>query len=92
MFTGVRINSTEDRSVLHVALRAQRDEKIEVDGKDVVPEVWGVLDKIKDFSDRVGLGGVGPVGWVLEWGLLGLGPCFTLAAARAKRQGRQRRG
>ena len=48
-----QINSTENRSVLHVALRASRDAVIESEGKNVVPEVWKVLDKIKEFSERV---------------------------------------
>lgn len=39
--------------MLHVALRAARDAVIQSDGKNVVPEVWSVLDKIKEFSDRV---------------------------------------
>jgi hypothetical protein len=45
--------STEDRAVLHVATRARRDQKIMCDGKDVVPEVWDVLDRIKEFTDKV---------------------------------------
>lgn len=49
----LQINSTENRSVLHVALRAPRDAVIQSDGKNVVPEVWKVLDKIKEFSDSV---------------------------------------
>ncbi|KAK9822696.1 hypothetical protein WJX81_002499 [Elliptochloris bilobata] len=53
MFNGEHINVTEDRAVLHVALRAPRDAVIEADGKNVVPDVWAVLDKIKAFSDRV---------------------------------------
>jgi len=53
MFSGVRINETEGRPVLHVALRAPRDAVIEVDGKNVVPEVWAVKDKIKEFTDKV---------------------------------------
>ncbi|HJP66609.1 MAG TPA: glucose-6-phosphate isomerase [Actinomycetota bacterium] len=53
MFTGQRINTTEDRAVLHVALRAPRDEVIEVDGRNVVPEVHAVLDRMVEFSDRV---------------------------------------
>lgn len=53
MFAGQHINSTEDRAVLHTALRAPRDSRINVDGKDVVPDVWEVLDKIKDFSEKV---------------------------------------
>jgi glucose-6-phosphate isomerase len=53
MFRGERINSTEDRAVLHVALRAPRDATIEVDGKNVVPGVHAVLDKMAAFCDRV---------------------------------------
>ena len=53
MFRGDKINITENRAVLHVALRAPKDEKILVDGKDVVPEVHAVLDKMSAFSDRV---------------------------------------
>ena len=53
MFTGEKINVTEDRAVLHVALRAPKGESIVVDGKDVVPEVHAVLDKMAGFADRV---------------------------------------
>ncbi len=53
MFRGDRINVTENRSVLHVALRAPRDAKIVVDGEDVVPQVHAVLDKMTDFAARV---------------------------------------
>jgi glucose-6-phosphate isomerase len=53
MFTGKKINVTEDRAVLHVALRAPRDEVIEVDGRNVVPEVHQVLDKMASFAERV---------------------------------------
>ncbi len=53
MFRGDKINITENRAVLHVALRAPRDQKIFVDGKDVVPEVHAVLDKMAAFCDRV---------------------------------------
>jgi glucose-6-phosphate isomerase len=53
MFRGDKINRTEDRAVLHVALRAPRGESIVVDGKDVVPEVHEVLDKMADFSERI---------------------------------------
>ena len=51
MFTGQKINVTEQRAVLHVALRAPRDEHIEVDGVDVVPEVHAVLDRMTRFAD-----------------------------------------
>jgi len=53
MFRGDKINLTENRAVLHVALRAPRGEKIMVDGKDVVPEVHAVLDKMAEFCDRL---------------------------------------
>ncbi|MFI5550275.1 glucose-6-phosphate isomerase [Streptomyces sp. NPDC051738] len=53
MFRGERINVTEDRAVLHTALRAPRDAVIEVDGENVVPAVHAVLDKMSDFADRV---------------------------------------
>lgn len=53
MFDGQHINVTEDRPALHVATRARREQRIYVDGKNVVPEVWDVLDRIKDFTDRV---------------------------------------
>ena len=53
MFRGDKINITENRAVLHVALRAPKGEAILVDGKDVVPEVHAVLDKMTAFSDRV---------------------------------------
>ena len=53
MFSGEKINTTEDRAVLHVALRAPRGEVIKVDGKDVVPEVHEVLDKMAAFADQV---------------------------------------
>ena len=53
MFRGDKINLTENRAVLHVALRAPRDQHIFVDGQDVVPEVHAVLDKMTDFAKRV---------------------------------------
>jgi glucose-6-phosphate isomerase len=53
MFRGDKINVTENRAVLHVALRAPRDAHIYVDGEDVVPEVHAVLDKMSAFADRV---------------------------------------
>ncbi|MGX1564868.1 glucose-6-phosphate isomerase, partial [Streptomyces sp. NPDC055509] len=53
MFRGERINVTENRAVLHTALRAPRDAVIEVDGKNVVPGVHAVLDKMAGFADRV---------------------------------------
>ncbi|MDT3446293.1 MULTISPECIES: glucose-6-phosphate isomerase [unclassified Pseudofrankia] len=53
MFTGEKINTTEHRAVLHVALRAPEGETIEVDGADVVPGVHAVLEKMYAFADRV---------------------------------------
>src|ERR1700755_1827929 len=53
MFAGEKINITENRAVLHVALRAPRNASILVDGKNVVPEVHAVLDKMADFSNRL---------------------------------------
>jgi glucose-6-phosphate isomerase len=53
MFGGEKINLTEQRAVLHVALRAPRNASIVVDGKNVVPEVHAVLDRMADFSNRV---------------------------------------
>jgi glucose-6-phosphate isomerase len=53
MFNGKKINITENRAVLHTALRAPKGATILVDGKNVVPEVHAVLDKMADFSNRV---------------------------------------
>ncbi|MGA3000947.1 MAG: glucose-6-phosphate isomerase [Acetobacteraceae bacterium] len=53
MFAGEMINTTERRAVLHVALRAPRDTRIEVDGVDVMPEVHKVLDAMADFATRL---------------------------------------
>ena len=53
MFSGEKINATEGRAVLHVALRNRANTPILVDGKDVMPEVNGVLDKLKPFVESV---------------------------------------
>ena len=53
MFAGKKINSTENRAVLHVALRNRSNKPVYVDGKDVMPEVNGVLQQMNDFSQRV---------------------------------------
>jgi glucose-6-phosphate isomerase len=53
MFRGDKINLTEHRAVLHVALRAPRGASIEVDGQNVVPQVHAVLDRMSEFSDRL---------------------------------------
>ncbi|XP_024536787.1 glucose-6-phosphate isomerase, cytosolic [Selaginella moellendorffii] len=91
MFIGEHINSTEDRAVLHVALRAPRTEHIFESGRDVVPDVWEVLDKIKDFSDRVRsgtwVGATGkPLTDVVAIGIGGsfLGPLFVHTALQTE--------
>ncbi|MFC9509655.1 glucose-6-phosphate isomerase [Streptomyces sp. NPDC057002] len=53
MFRGEKINTTEDRAVLHTALRAPRDTVVEADGENVVPGVHAVLDRMAGFADRV---------------------------------------
>src|SRR6202041_693017 len=53
MFRGEKINITEKRAVLHVALRAPKEASIVVDGENVIPQVHAVLDKMADFSNRV---------------------------------------
>ena len=53
MFDGAKINETENRAVLHIALRNMENSPIEVDGSDVMPEVNAVLDRMKDFSNKV---------------------------------------
>jgi glucose-6-phosphate isomerase len=56
MFRGEKINVTEQRAVLHVALRAPRDQTIMVDGEDVVPKVHAVLDRMEQFARQVRAG------------------------------------
>ena len=53
MFTGEKINGTENRAVLHIALRNRTNTPIKVDGTDVMPDVKAVLEKMKIFSDRI---------------------------------------
>jgi len=93
MFRGEKINVTEERAVLHVALRAPRDERIVVDGQDVVPQVHQVLDRMADFSDRVRSGAwTGHTGKrirnVINIGIGGsdLGPVMAYEALRAYAQ------
>jgi glucose-6-phosphate isomerase len=90
MFRGEKINVTEDRAVLHVALRAPRSEHIEVDGQDVVPGVHEVLDRMADFSRRVRsgewTGHTGkPIRNVVNIGIGGsdLGPAMAYDALKA---------
>jgi glucose-6-phosphate isomerase len=89
MFAGEKINTTENRAVLHVALRAPRDTKIRVDGEDVMPEVYEVLDRMiaaankireakwKGFSDS-------PIRNIVNIGIGGsdLGPVMAYEALR----------
>lgn len=53
MFNGKKINNTEDRAVLHTALRAPADHNVEIDGENVIPFVHDVLKKMKDFTEKV---------------------------------------
>src|SRR5262245_19550163 len=53
MFAGTKINATEDRAVLHVALRNRSDRPILVDGRDVMPDVRAVLGRMREFTERV---------------------------------------
>ena len=53
MFTGEKINNTEDRAVLHVALRNRSNRPIMVDGRDVMPDVNGVLERMREFTQSV---------------------------------------
>ena len=89
MFRGDRVNVTEDRPALHVALRAPRGASILVDGEDVVPQVHAVLDRMAAFSDRVRsgawLGHTGkPIRNVVNVGIGGsdLGPVMAYEALR----------
>jgi glucose-6-phosphate isomerase len=89
MFSGQRINVTENRAVLHVALRAPEGETIEVDGHDVVPDVHEVLDRMSSFADAVRdgswTGHTGkPIRSVVNIGIGGsdLGPVMAYEALR----------
>jgi glucose-6-phosphate isomerase len=89
MFEGRKINVTEGRAVLHIALRAPRSEKIVVDGVDIVPQVHAVLDKMAVFSERVRngewLGYTGkPVHCIVNIGIGGsdLGPVMAYEALK----------
>jgi glucose-6-phosphate isomerase len=90
MFRGEHINTTEDRAVLHVALRMPRDAQLVVDGQDVIADVHEVLDRMADFSERVrdgrwtGFTGK-PIRNVINIGIGGsdLGPAMAYDALRA---------
>ena len=90
MFRGEHLNATEDRAVLHVALRAPRSASIVVDGEDVVPAVHEVLDRMAAFAERVRSGAwtgyTGrPIRNVVNIGIGGsdLGPVMAYEALRA---------
>ena len=89
MFHGEKINVTENRAVLHVALRAPKGASIIVDGRNVVPEVHAVLDKMTDFANRVRSGrwkghSGKPIRNVVNIGIGGsdLGPVMAYEALR----------
>jgi glucose-6-phosphate isomerase len=89
MFRGERINETEDRPVLHVALRMPRERSLLVDGRDVVKEVHEVLDRMAAFAERVRSGewtghGGRPIKAVVNIGIGGsdLGPVMAYEALR----------
>ncbi|HWK33682.1 MAG TPA: glucose-6-phosphate isomerase, partial [Hyphomicrobium sp.] len=90
MFRGERINVTENRAVLHTALRAPPDAVIEVAGRNVVPDVHVVLDRMSDFANRVRSGDFTghtgkPIRNVVNIGIGGshLGPEMAYLALRA---------
>ena len=90
MFAGERINTTEDRAVLHTALRQPQSARVEVDGHDVVPDVHDVLDRMADFARRVRsgewTGATGqPIRTVVNVGIGGsdLGPAMAYLATEA---------
>src|SRR4030095_8374618 len=95
MFGGDKINVTEDRAVLHVALRMPRSKSMVVEGRDVVADVHAVLDKMADFADRVRSGAwkghTGkPIRNVVNIGIGGsdLGPVMAYEALRSYRDRR----
>lgn len=94
MFSGMAINETENRAVLHVALRAPRGANITADGRNVVPDVHDVLDHMADFAQRIRSGGIlGATGRtftdVVNIGIGGsdLGPAMVTAALRPYHDG-----
>lgn len=96
MGSGAHINSTEDRAVMHVALRAPSNKHMFVDGRDVVPDVHEVLTKINAFAAQVRsnkwLGATGkPIRNVISVGIGGsyLGPEFVYEALRSDSEGKE---
>ena len=87
MFAGAHINTSEDRAVLHTALRRPREDKLEVDGQDVSADVAAVLEQVYDFAEKVRTGqwvGVTgkPISTVVNIGIGGsdLGPAMAYEA------------
>ena len=90
LFTGEHVNTTEDRPALHTALRRRRDDRLEVDGIDVVAQVHEVLDRMSSFASRVRsgewVGSTGrPIRHVVNIGIGGsdLGPAMAATALRS---------
>ncbi len=81
MFRGDKINLTEKRAVLHMALRAPKGVSIQVDGQDVVPEVHVVLDKMTEFANRVRSGS-----WLGHTGRHIKNVTYTASGARRRRR------
>ncbi len=93
MFAGERINPSEDRAVLHTALRAPRDARVELEGRDVVPDVHAVLERMASFAEQLRSGawrghGGRPIRNLVNLGIGGsdLGPRMACQALRAHAQ------
>ena len=89
MFGGKKINATENRAVLHIALRNRGNKPIYVDGRDVMPQISAILAKMKEFSEAVRLGSfTGYTGKkltnIVNIGIGGsdLGPCMVTEALK----------
>lgn len=89
MFTGQKINETEDRPVLHIALRNRSNKPIYVAGRDIMPDINAVLSKMADFSEKVGSGewkgfSGKPIKNIINIGIGGsdLGPSFACEALK----------
>ena len=71
MAAGAHCNPTEDRAVMHIALRAAREQSYTVDGADVVPGVYAVLDAVRAFTDKLRSG---------EWKVRRVDLCVSLSS------------
>lgn len=94
LFSGAKVNSTEQRAALHTALRADEQEIIEVDGRNIVPEVHGMLARMADFAEAIHSGQWRghcgkPISDIVNIGIGGsdLGPALVTEALRPYRQG-----